>query len=70
MKTVIENFQKIEKRLGKRLFNDLYKDRLPKTLEVVEETDDEICVLTPFEVYGKGIQFLKIWCKREEFIIN
>lgn len=69
-KTATENFQELEKKLGTKDFNSLYKGKTPRVFEVVDIADDEVCVLEPFEVYGKGTQFFKIWSNKNRFILN
>jgi hypothetical protein len=68
MKFVLENYEEYEKRLGKKVFKMLYKDRFPLVLEVINESGDEICVLTPFPVWGGGIKAIPTWQKRNRFI--
>ena len=68
MKTVKENFQEFKKRLGTKLFNELYRDKKPRTFKVVKDCGDEICILQPFDFHNEGTKFLKIWTKRNQYI--
>jgi hypothetical protein len=70
MKKATENFYAIEQRLGSELFNQIYKNDYPKTFDIVDENDDEICILLPFEFYLKGTQLLKVWTKKVDYIIS
>lgn len=70
MKKATENFKAIEQRLGSQLFKQLYKDEYPKTFDVIDECDDEICIQQPFKFHLKGTQMLKIWTKRAYYIIS
>lgn len=70
MKKATENFKAIEQRIGSELFKQLYKDDYPKTFDIVDEKDDEICILQPFEFYLKGTQMLKIWTKKVDYILS
>lgn len=70
MKKATENFKVIEQRLGSELFKQLYKNDYPKTFDIVDEKDDEICILQPFDVYLKGTEMFKIWTKKSDYIIS
>jgi len=70
MKTATENFKAIKLKLGIKLFNELYNNKYPKTYEIVDEQDDEICILQPFDVFEKGKKMFKIWTKKDAYVIN
>ena len=65
----IENFENIRKRLGDEIFNDLYKNKEPKEYEMIDECEDEICILQTF-LFEDGEKMLKIWTRKEDYIIN
>jgi len=65
----IENFENIRKRLGDEIFNELYENRVPKEYEMIDECEDEICILQTF-LFEDGEKMLKIWTRKEDYIIN
>ena len=62
----IENFENIRKRLGDEIFNELYENREPKEYEMIDECENEICILQPF-LFEDGEKILKIWTKKEDY---
>ena len=69
MKFATENFEKFKERLGDELFQSLYKDELPKTFKVLDESESEICFEEEME-FVDGSKLLKFWRTKLEYIIQ
>ena len=70
MKKATENFDEMLKRLGESTFNEFYGDNDPRTFEIVDESEDEICILQKFEFYNEGSKMLRIWQPKNRFYIT
>lgn len=70
MKKATENFEVFKELLGEKDFNEIYSGTEPRTYDIVDECEDEICILQPFEFYNEGTKMLKIWTKKSGYIIT